>query len=83
MNKIKDEELKLIIEQQKNLNEFLVKTGVLSFQKSRLIEEIDNIYKDIEDYKEILEKEYGQVNINLENGSYEAIEKENVEDKKD
>ena len=42
VKKIKEEELKLIIEQQKNLNNLLVQTGVLDFQKSKIIE--DNSY---------------------------------------
>ena len=37
VKKIKEEELKLIIEQQKNLNDLLMKAGVLDFQKSKII----------------------------------------------
>tara|TARA_R110000803_G_scaffold157311_1_gene221732 strand:+ start:118 stop:378 length:261 start_codon:yes stop_codon:yes gene_type:complete len=83
IKKIKEEELKLIIEQQKNLNNLLVQTGVLDFQKSKIIEDISGMHTSIEEYKQILESEYGSININLEDGSYEEIEKEDVKDKKD
>ena len=36
--------------------------------------------KDIEDFKGELEKEYGAININLEDGTYAVIEKEEEED---
>ena len=83
VKKIKEEELKLIIEQQKNLNDLLMKAGVLDFQKSKIIEDISSIHTSIEEYKKILESEYGSINVNLEDGSYEEIEKEDVKDKKD
>tara|TARA_R110000803_G_scaffold26655_1_gene62818 strand:+ start:891 stop:1139 length:249 start_codon:yes stop_codon:yes gene_type:complete len=80
MNKIKEEDLKLIKEQQTQLAEMLHNVGVLEAQKHGLLHDISAANRDIEDFKEILEKEYGRVNINLENGSYTEI-KEDVEDK--
>ena len=80
MNKIKEEDLKLIKEQQTQLAEMLHNVGVLEAQKHGLLHDISTANRDIEDFKEILEKEYGRVNINLENGSYTEI-KEDVEDK--
>ena len=82
MNKIKEEDLKLIKEQQTQLAETLHNIGVLESQKHGLLHDISAANRDIEDFKEILEKEYGRVNINLEDGSYTEI-KEDVEDKKD
>jgi DNA repair exonuclease SbcCD ATPase subunit len=81
MNKIKEEDLKLIKEQQAQLAEMLHNVGVLETQKHGLLHDISAANREIEDFKEILEKEYGRVNINLENGSYTEI-KEDVEDKK-
>ena len=80
--KIKKEELLLIQEQQKQLNELISNIGVLETQKHGLLHEIAGINKEVEDYKEILEKEYGLVNISLEDGTYTEIEKENVESNK-
>ena len=78
--KIKEEELKLIQEQQKQLNELVHNIGLLESQKHGLLHDIASANKDIEDYKEVLEAEYGAININLEDGTYTKID---VEDKKD
>ena len=80
--KIKEEELLLIQEQQKQLSELINNIGVLETQKHGLLHEIAGINKEVEDYKEILEKEYGQVNISLEDGTYTKIDKEDVESNK-
>ena len=78
--KIKEEELKLIQEQQKQLNELVHNIGLLESQKHGLLHDIAGVNKDIEDYKEVLEAEYGAINISLEDGTYTKID---VEDKKD
>ena len=79
--KIKEEELKLIQEQQKQLNELVHNIGLLESQKHGLLHDIAGVNKDIEDYKELLEAEYGTIEINLENGSYTKIDVEsNKED---
>ena len=80
--KIKEEELKIIQDQQKKLNDLLRDIGILESQKHGILHEIASVNKEVEEYKKVLEKEYGQVNINLQDGSYVKIE-ENVEDKKD
>ena len=80
--KIKEEELLLIQEQQKQLNELISNIGLLESQKHGLLHEIAGVNSEIEDYKEVLEAEYGAINISLENGDYTEI-KEDVENKKD
>jgi|TARA_R100000541_G_scaffold41918_1_gene49279 hypothetical protein len=78
-NKIKKEELKLILEQQKNLSSLVYEIGALETKKHNLLHNTAALNKDVDDYKEILEKEYGQINIDLNDGSYTKIEnKENV-----
>ena len=81
--KIKEEELKLIKEQQQNLSKFVNEIGVIETQKHGLLHELAVVNKDIKDYKEVLESQYGPINIDLEDGSYTVLKKENVEDKKD
>ena len=79
--KIKEEELKLIQEQQKQLNELVHNIGLLESQKHGLLHDIAGVNKDIEDYKEVLETEYGPIEINLEDGTYTKIDvKDNKED---
>jgi hypothetical protein len=76
MNKITTEELEKIQKQQRELNKIINNVGVLETQKHGLLHELAVINKEVEDFKLELEKTYGSVNINLEDGSYEAIEKE-------
>ena len=81
--KIKEEELKLIQEQQKQLNELVHNIGLLESQKHGLLHEIAGVNKDIEEYKEVLEAEYGAININVEDGTYTKIEEDVEGNKKD
>ncbi len=74
--KIKEEQLKIIQEQQKELNSIMHNVGVLEAQKHGLLHKFDGINQEVEDMKVELEKEYGAVNINLETGEYTKIEEE-------
>jgi len=76
---ITEKQLKLLQEQQGKLNETLRTIGVLEAQKGNVLKEIEAISKEIEGTKKELEEEYGQININLQDGTYEDIEKENEE----
>lgn len=80
--KIKEEELKTIQDQQTKLNELVCNIGLLESQKHGLLHEIAAANKDIEEYKTVLEKEYGAININVEDGTYTEI-KEDVEGNKE
>jgi len=70
---ITEEQLKLLQEQQGKLNEMLRTVGVLEVQKSNVSKEIEALSKEIDSTKKELEEEYGQININLQDGSYEDI----------
>jgi hypothetical protein len=72
--KIKEEQLKTVQEQQTKLNNILSQIGIIETNKHGLLHEVAGLNKEIEDYKAVLEKEYGAVNINLENGTYTEIE---------
>jgi hypothetical protein len=72
--KIKEEELLLIQEQQKQLSELINNIGILETQKHGLLHDIAGANKEIEDYKEVLEAEYGAINISVEDGTYTEIE---------
>ena len=80
--KIKEEELKTIQEQQTKLNDLVHNIGLLESQKHGLLHDIAGVNKDIEEYKSVLEKEYGAININVEDGTYTKIE-EDVEGNKE
>ena len=76
--KIKEEQLTKIKNQQEKLNELIHNIGLLESQKHGLLHEIAKVNVDIEEYKQELEKEYGAININLEDGTYTKIEEEEV-----
>jgi hypothetical protein len=78
-NKISEEQLTTVRDQQQKLNEGLRTLGVLDVQKQNLRNQIEDVSKEIEATKLELEKDYGQVNINLEDGTYSEIEKKDAE----
>lgn len=77
--KIKKEQLTKIKDQQEKLNELIHNIGLLESQKHGLLHEIAKVNVDIEEYKQELEKEYGAININLEDGTYTEIKEEEEE----
>jgi hypothetical protein len=73
---ITKEQLKTVNDQQGKLSELLRTLGVLDVQKMNVHDKVKEISKEIEATKKELEDEYGQVNIDLTDGSYAEIEKE-------
>jgi hypothetical protein len=78
--KIKEDQLKKIQEQQAAVTKILNEVGYLEANKHGLLHELAGVNQEIENFKGELEKEYGAVNINLEDGTYAAIEKEEEEE---
>ena len=76
LNKIEENELSKVVEQQEKLNNMLIKMGVLETQKHSLLHQVATLNKEIDETKKDLEGKYGQVNINLEDGTYTEIQKE-------
>lgn len=73
VKQIKQEQLDKIVGQQTDLGKLLTNLGVLESQKHSLLHKVADLNKEIEDFKGVLEAEYGAVNINLEDGSYTDI----------
>jgi len=78
---ITEDQLKKIQDFQKELNKLLNEVGFLEAQKTAVLSKFHEVNKETEDFKKELEEEYGSININLEDGTYTPIEKE--EDKKE
>jgi hypothetical protein len=76
--KIKEEQLEKIQDQQAKINNILNEVGYLESRKHGLLHDLASINKDVEDFKVELEKEYGHININVEDGTYTDVEKEEV-----
>lgn len=74
-NKITNQQLDSIRKHQSELNEILINIGVLESQKHSMLHALAEVNKRVEEYKNLLEEEYGPININLEDGSYTVIEK--------
>ncbi len=76
---ISKDQLEKIQDFQKELNKLLNETGFLEAQKTAVLAKFHEVNKQTEDFKKELEEEYGSININLEDGSYTLIEKEEEE----
>jgi septal ring factor EnvC (AmiA/AmiB activator) len=80
--KIKEEELNKIKNQQKDLENIIKNVGMLETQKHALLHQLADHNKEIEGTKNELENSYGAININLEDGSYTELSKEDVTEMK-
>jgi predicted nucleic acid-binding Zn-ribbon protein len=74
--KITEEQLKTVVSQQKELNALLTNIGILETQKHGLLHKIAEVNKVVEDFKSELQSQYGNVNINMLDGTYTDIEEE-------
>ena len=74
--KIKEEQLKTIQDQQKELNNLFTEIGYIETQKHNMLHRISTISQSVDEFKKELENEYGSVNINVNTGEYTEIEKE-------
>ena len=72
--KIKEDQLSTIVKHQKELANILTNIGVLESQKHSLLHQVAEVNKAAEEFKNVLQEEYGPININLEDGSYTLIE---------
>ena len=77
--KFTDEQLEQIRAQQSVKARIINDVGVLEAQKYDLLNALTNVMQKSAETAEELEKEYGKININLEDGSYEVVEVEEDE----
>jgi hypothetical protein len=82
MAKIKKAELTEVQELTKTGQELISSIGTLDYQKHMLYTKLDENTQKLETLKSKLQEKYGDVNINVSDGTYTNIEKD-VEDKKD
>lgn len=80
VKKIKSENLSISKEQlekvqtlQADLQKFCAHIGGLEVQKAKAIYQINMLEKEMDDFKKSIEDEYGPININLTDGTYEVI----------
>jgi hypothetical protein len=73
-NKITQYQLQTILDQQKEMSSLLNNIGLLESQKHGYLHQIADVNKRVEEFKLELQKEYGDININIQDGSYTFIE---------
>jgi putative sterol carrier protein len=80
VKKMKSENLSISKEQlekvqglQADLQKYCAHIGGLEVQKAKAIYQINMLEKEMDDFKKSIEDEYGPININLTDGSYEKI----------
>jgi len=76
IKKITEEELKKVVDNNTKLVKVLQDIGFYEAEKHALLHVSSGINKDIQDSKKELEEKYGSVSINLQDGSYTEIKKE-------
>ena len=83
--KITEEQLKQVQAQVQVKSQLVSDIGAVEAQKHELLHALSNVIEKTKETAEQLEEEYGKININLEDGSYEVVEveeeKEEVEEK--
>ena len=76
MAKIKEEQLKEIVELQGKLGQIISNIGVLESQKHGLLHDVAAANKELEDFKAKLEEEYGAISVDLSTGEYTEVKEE-------
>ena len=80
--KVTDEQLKKLQEIVAAMNSATTRVGQVETQKHAILHDLTLMRKDLMDFQAELEKEYGKVNVNIQDGT--ISEREDVEaDKED
>ena len=82
VNKIEEQELTTVKEQQSKIQRVVMDLGALEVRKTEVLGAYSEFAKELEVTKKELEEKYGQVNINLQDGSYEEIKEEEKSEEK-
>ena len=77
--KITEEQLQKVQAQVKVRGQLISDIGAVEAQKHDLLHALNNVMQKTKETADELEKEYGKININLEDGTYEVIEEEKEE----
>ena len=83
VKKITDEELKSVQEKVNQINQVQMQVGGLATQQAFGIEQIKLLQGELKTVQDELEKKYGKVSVNLQDGTIKEIPEENEADKKD
>jgi len=70
---ISKEQLEKVQGLQADLQKYCAHIGGLEVQKAKAIYQVNMLEKEMDEFKATIEKEYGPINIDLTDGSYEKI----------
>ena len=76
MPNITEEQLKSLQEKVGMINQAQSQLGGIEVQKHQLLHQVGQVQGDLQKLQEELEKEYGKVSINIQDGSYQEIVEE-------
>ena len=77
--KIEQSELEELVKQQSLKSRMLTDIGTLEVQKTQILGSFAQLLADSEKTSKDLEKKYGKITVNLEDGSYEEMKSESDE----
>jgi capsular polysaccharide biosynthesis protein len=75
-NKITEKELEQLVSLKSKQDQTVFNIGALESQKHSALHSLAEINQEVEKNKKALEEKYGQVSINLQDGTYEEIKEE-------
>lgn len=73
-NKIKKEELNQLKEYNTEISKLSNNIGILEYQKNVVLKQLNTSYDNLDELKNKLRKDYGDIVIQMEDGSFEISE---------
>ena len=80
VEKISEEHLKDLQGKVNTINQAQLQLGNIESQKHALLHNIAGMQKELSDFQNTLEEEYGKVSINIQDGSITEIPQENTDE---
>ena len=76
VQEIKKKELTELQDLVKNFNQHQLKLGELEIEKHQILHGASKVQEDLQKFQDGLREEYGDITININDGSFEKIENE-------
>ena len=80
VEKISEEHLKDLQGKVNTINQAQLQLGNIESQKHALLHNIAGMQKELSDFQNTLEEEYGKVSINIQDGTITEIPQENTDE---
>jgi hypothetical protein len=80
MSKISEKQLEQLQKFVQGLNQAQAQLGQIEIEKHNLLHQAGEIQSELQKFQKELEEEYGQVSINIQDGSYKEIQEKDESD---